>query len=255
MQEGNEIKIVTFNDLWEIFIRRLWIILLAVIITILAAFTCNSLTFKPRYSSTAMLYILQQNNNTTANYNDYNEFSLALKVVNDCKQLIKSHSVLEAVINTLELDMNYNQLYESVTIKNPDDTRILQVTVETDDPHKAKEIVDTLCSIATWKITETMGFEQVNFYEYGVFNPTPCNRLGKITYLIIGLIAAIIVYGIFLIIYIADDTISTDEEIEKYLGLSILGDIPNFDALTKKRYGYKYYHRNKYYTNKYEAEE
>ena len=61
----------------------------------------------------------------------------------------------------------------------------------------------------------------------------------------------------FMILYLLDDTITDDEEIQKYLGLSILGDIPNSDSQAKKKYGYrKYYSRYYgkrnygYYTNK-----
>ena len=35
-----------------------------------------------------------------------------------------------------------------------------------------------------------------------------------------------------------DDCIRTDEDIENYLGLSVLGDIPNVNSKVKKHYGY-----------------
>jgi len=45
-------------------------------------------------------------------------------------------------------------------------------------------------------------------------------------------------YTAFLIFYLVDDTLRTDEDIQQYLGLTILGDIPNANNANKKHYGY-----------------
>ncbi len=248
MNEQTNTKVITLGDLWDIFLRRLWVLLLAAVITVAAAFTGITLTFVPRYESVATLYILQQNQ-TTPDKN-YEDFNLALKVVNDCTHLIKSHSVLDSVIKDLDLDISYQELYKSIKITNPTDTRILEVVVESDSPQKAKLIVDTICSIGTDKITEAMGFEQVNFYEKGVLNESPSNATSFLMYMIIGILAIVVTYAVFLIRYILDDNIRTDEDIKNYLDVSILGDIPNFDETRKKKYGGKYY-QNKYYKRGY----
>ena len=254
MLNNENMRVVKFRDLWEIFLARLWIMILAASVVMSGAWLVNSLTFRPKYESTATLYILQRYNNDQSTQSDYNEFSLALKVVNDCTLLLKSHSVLDTVIDRLNLDMSYRALYNSVTITNPDETRILQVRVESDDPVRSREIVNAICTTGTQKITDAMGFEQVNFYEYGIYDPVPCNKTGILSYLLLGMLAAIVVYVIFLICYLADDRIHTEEDIAKYLGLSVLGDIPNSETPAKKRYGYKYYRRNKYYVNRYGEE-
>ena len=248
MEEQTNVKVVTLKDLWGIFLHRLWIILLVTVIAVATVLTSVSLTFVPKYNSVATLYILQQNQ--TKPDMDYEDFNLALKIVNDCTHLIKSHSVLDTVIKELGLDISYGTLYDSVKITNPTETRILEVTVESDSPQKAKEIVDKICVVGTEKITEAMGFEQVHFFERGILNHTPCNRTSVLVYMIIGLIAATLTYSVFLVCYILDDKIHTDEDIKNYLNLSILGDIPNVDGIKKKKYGGKYY-RSKYYRSKY----
>ncbi len=243
----NEVKVITLKELWSIFVSRVWLMILAAIVVVTGVLVTDSLTYAPKYESTAILYILQQNNETNIT-EAYDEFSLALKVVNDCTQLIKSHSVLDEVIEELHLDMSYNELYNSISITNPEDTRILKVRVESDGASKSKRIVDTVCLIGTAKITEAMGFEQVNFYEYGVYNDEPCNQNSIFKYLIAGLLGAVAVYAIYFVAFLTDDKIRTDEDIEKYLELSILGDIPNSESPSKKKYGYKYYRRSKYYS-------
>lgn len=255
MENQQNVKVITLSDLWGIFVRRLWIILLVSILAVGVSFTINFFMFVPKYESAAMLYILQVNN--TNNDKDYEDFNLALKVVNDCTHLIKSHSVLDEVIKNLNLDIGYNQLYKSITITNPADTRILSVVVESNSPENAKMIVDEICTVGTQKITYAMGFEQVNFYERGVLNLYPCNKTSSIIYLLIGLIVMAVTYSIFLFSYFLDDKISTDEDIKNYLNVSILGDIPNVDEAKNGKngkYGGKYYKRKYYKQNAYRKE-
>jgi hypothetical protein len=60
-------------------------------------------------------------------------------------------------------------------------------------------------------------------------------------YILVALIAAILVYAVFFLMFMFDDSVWTDEEIEKYLGLSVLGDIPDANSTRKKGYGYRKY--------------
>ena len=110
--------------------------------------------------------------------------------------------------------------------------------MESDSPENAKRIVDAICEIGQEQITEAMGFQQVNLYEYGTLNDKPCNTTSMTTYMLVGMIAAVLVYSIYLIIYLLDDRIRTEEDIERYLGLSVLGDIPNADDKKSRQYGY-----------------
>lgn len=236
-KDNANVRVVTLKDLWGIFIHRLWVMILAAVVVAGGMLLINRLTFIPTYTSTATLYILRQDNDTSSGNSD-SDFSLALKVVNDCDYLLKSHSVLDEVIQELNLEIDYKILSKSVSTSNPENTRILEVTVKSDSPENAKNIVDALCEIGQEKITEAMGFQQVNLYEYGTVNEKPCNTTSMTTYLLAGMIAAILVYSAFLIVFLLDDRIRTEEDIERYLGLSILGDIPNANDKKNHQYGY-----------------
>lgn len=232
---NTSVRLVTLKDLWDIFVQRVWVMVLVAIVAAGGLFFVNRLTFVPAYSSTATLYILRQDSEAATESSD---FSLALNVVNDCDYLLKSHSVLDEVLQELNLEIDYDNLSKNVSTSNPDDTRILEVTVESNSPERAKQIVDTLCKIGQEKITEAMGFQQVNLYEYGTLDPEPCNTTGLTTYLLVGIIAAVLAYSLFLVIFLLDDRIRTEEDIERYLGLSVLGDIPNTNGKKNHHYGY-----------------
>lgn len=248
MDKKMHIRLITLSDLWDIFLHRWWIILIGAVLAVAILFTVFTLTFVPEYESVATLYILKQNDSQSgSNNNSSEDFSLALKVVNDCNHLLKGHSVLDKVIENLDLDMTYDQLYKAITVTNPSDTRILEVKVESESPELSKRIVDEICTVGTDKIEEAMGFQQVNLYELGIINNEPCNKLGLAAYILVGIGVAIAIYTVFLVRFILDDNIRTDEEIERHFHLSILGDIPDSTESEKKKGKYyRYYKGNKY---------
>lgn len=229
-------RVIRLKDLWDIFVHRLWAIILVAAICVGAVFAYNTLTFVPEYESTATLYILRENTGETGGTSS--DFSLALAVVNDCTYLLKSHAVVDQVIAELKLNTRYSTLRDSISTSNPENTRILEVTVVAETPELAKQIVDKICEIGANKIQAAMGFNQVNLYEYGILEKSPCNQTGMFTYILIGMVVAVLAYGVFLIAFLADDRIRTEEDIEQYLQLSILGDIPNADDTKKHKYGY-----------------
>ena len=141
-----------------------------------------------------------------------------------------------------------------ISTSNPENTRILEVTVEADSPELAKRIVDRLCEIGQDKIAEAMGFQQVNLFEYGTISDEPSNRMGIFTYALIGLVGAIAAYLVFLIMFVADDSLRTEDDIMQSLGLTVLAEIPDANGGKKGKYGHysgygKYYYGSKAYFN------
>ncbi len=245
MNNQTNSRILTFGDLWEIFTKRWLIMLLITFLCVGGVFLVNLVTFTPQYSSTATLYILRQDNNDQSD-NAEDDFSLALKVINDCSYLLKKRVVLDEVIKNLNLDLDFKTLYTMISTSNPSSTRVLEVTVEADTPEEAMLIVNELCEVGQEKITEAMGFQQVSFYEHGTVETTPSNKLGLSTYLLVAVIAFILSYGLFLISFVVDDRIRTENDIQNYLGLTILADIPNTsDGKRKSKYKYGYGYRKR----------
>ena len=63
---------------------------------------------------------------------------------------------MEQVISDLDLDMTAEQLKGSVSINNPTDTRILEITVNNTDSKMAKKIVDEIANVSSSFIGDKM---------------------------------------------------------------------------------------------------
>lgn len=243
MERRDAERVIALEDIWGVFISHIIPIVLSAAIVVALMFAYGTIALIPEYSSTSTLYILKQENSNDYVYTQ-SDFTLALNVVNDCAYMVKSHEVLDSVIDKLGIDIGYKELYNDITINNPDNTRILEVTVETKNAEMSKQIVDAVCSAAANKINRTMGVDQVNVYSKGTVSNAPSNSIGMTSYALAGIATAVVVYIVYLVAFLLDDKIKTEEDVEKYLGLRVIGDIPNSNVSKRKnKYGY-YYNSN-----------
>ena len=126
MNETNTQQVVTLRDIFELMVQKLLIILLVSALAVAGLFVYNKLTYRPMYQSTATLYISGDDSyegNTSADA--YNSYSLALKVVNDCDYLLSSRSLVDQVIQDMELKMGISTLQSRISTNNPSNTRSL----------------------------------------------------------------------------------------------------------------------------------
>lgn len=242
MDKENNVRVIALSDIWNTFAWHVVPIVLAAVLAVSALYLYARLFRAPKYQSTATLYILRQEHENDYAYTS-SDFSLALNVVSDCDYMLKSHAVLDDVIDELSLEIGYKRLAGMISTRNPEGSRILEVTVESDSPALSKEIVDAVCTTGTEKITAAMGMDQVNVFDYGTINSRPSNGIGLKSYLLVGMVAAILVYVVYLTALILDDKVRSEDDVHKYLNLSVLGDIPN---ASKDTHGRKYGRYGKY---------
>ena len=234
MQEmkNDEIE-VDLKELFFVFWEKLWIILLSGIVLGIAAYFYTSVMITPQYASDGTVYILtRSNSNQQVTTGDLN---MSAQLTSDFEELIISHTVLDEVIEQIDYEgLTFGSLKNKITVTNRTDTRILQITVTDPDPLMAKAIVDKVIEISSEKIKSIMDIEAVNLVDEGTLNSTPVSPSYKKNVLIGVLIGIVITTAIVIVMYLLDDKIHTGEDIEKYLGLSVLGVIPEVSNEKKK---------------------
>ncbi len=245
---------VKFRDLVSLFVSNLWIMLLVAVLTGTAVFSFKFISYEPMYESTGSIFILRQGESMEEI--DYSSnFNVALSVVNDCKKLLTSHTVLDAVIEENELPYTYSQLNSMITITNPTNTRYLEISVNSGSPEEAKIIVDSVCEIGEQAIDNLMGFDQVNKFDEGTLAQYPSNSKYEYTLsFFAALVAFLGTYIVMVLFLIFDDKVFDPEVIEKQLGLSVLAVIPNVskdktNVKCSKCNSKHMTNRHRYYTN------
>lgn len=212
-------------DLWEIFYAlriKWWAILLALIVGSALAIAYSKMILVPKYTSTSMVYILSKETTLTS----LADLQIGSQLTKDYKVVVTSRPVLQEVIDTLKLDMTYEELSGTLVLNNPADTRILSISIEDPDPVRAKAIVDQVAKISSKHISEIMELVPPKIIEEGIVSSKKSSPHVSKNALLGGMLAMVVVCGVIVMQVIMNDTIRSEDDIEKYLKLSTLAAIP-----------------------------
>ena len=213
-------------DLMELF-SALWakktIIILSAVFMALVAFVGTKMFVTPKYTSVTKLYVMAKNDDSSASAT-YSELQSGSMLTKDYMELVKSRPVLEKTISKLNLDMEPEDLVDMIKTDTPTDTRIMSISVESEDPKEAKQIADALRKAVSVQIKDIMNADSVNTVEEGNL-PTKASSPSVKKNMAIGALLGLIV-SMGLLIYVLDDTVKTPDDVEKYLGLNVLTSIP-----------------------------
>jgi capsular polysaccharide biosynthesis protein len=122
--------------------------------------------------------------------------------------------------------MDYKELKKYLTITNENDTRILQLSVEQPNPKLAKKVVDTLAAVSSAYIADKMEVQAPKIVEVGEvpIRPTSPSLMKNV---VIGfLLGALLMIAFITVQVMMNDSVVTDEDVEKYLQLTTLASIP-----------------------------
>jgi capsular polysaccharide biosynthesis protein len=149
-------------------------------------------------------------------------------------EIVKSRIVLEAVIDRLDLDMTYSSLLSRITSSPVGSTEILKISVKDTDPVEAAEIANTISDVFIKEVMRILKVDNVETIDKAIPLNNPINvklMLNAAIAFILGIMAGVF---IIFILEMLDRTIKTAEDVEKHLGLPVIGSIFEFSSVKEK---------------------
>lgn len=210
--------------------RKLWLIVAVAVVCACGMAGYTKFRVKPTYTSTSTMLVLTKETTLTS----LADLQLGSQLTKDYTVLITSRPVLDQVIENLNLKMNYKQLKGKVSIENPEDTRILMVSVTTNDAQQAKAIVDELASVSSTFIGDKMEVTPPKIIEEGESTGIKTGPSVMKNTLIGFLAGAFLVCAVIVVLELLNDTVQTEEDIERHLGVPTLATVPDKSETAKK---------------------
>ena len=225
MKNDNEIEI-DLEELFGLILHKLWLILLCGVITGAIGFGVSAFLIAPKYDSTTGIYVMSKQDNGKLSYSDA---QLSAQLTKDYEELITSRYVLENVIQQCNLICEYEQLLNRVTVKNASDTRIIYITVKDEDPAMAQYIANSIREVASVHIKSVTDVEAVNVVDQANYPKEPSEPSIPKWTIVGAFIGLLLSAAVVIIHYLADDTIKSSEDVERYLDWGTLAIIPIID--------------------------
>lgn len=186
------------------------------------SFSFSKFLITPMYASTSRLYVLTKSTSITSLADIQTGGALAA----DYLDIVNSRPVLDQVIKKLHLDMDYKSLKSKVTVENPSNTRILNITVTDENPNTAKRIADCIAGVSASFISQKMDQDPPSIIQNGYADQDKVSPNTKKNTLIAMVLGFVLVCGYLTVMYLVNDTIETPEDVENKLGMQVLGSLP-----------------------------
>ena len=200
--------------------QKLWIIIVCAVVGGAAMWLYTTNYVVPQYAATSKMYIFSETQLTSMNV------SLSSSLTVDFIEVAKSRPVMEEVIEELDLNMSSSELLSCISVSNPEDSHLLIITATTTDPVLSKDIANSMSGAVSKRVAEIMAADEPNIMEEAIVPGKPVDSGLKRNVMMGTLAGAAFVILAILLLYILDDTVKDEEDIEKYLGIKALAAFP-----------------------------
>ena len=199
-----------------------YIILTALAFAVLAL-AVTTFCMTPRYTSTTKMYVLNRQTNEGVTSSDLQSSTYLTK---DYMEMIRSRTVIEAVIADLNLDSTYEDVLGQIDVSAASDTRVIAISVTDKDPYEARDIANAVRNAAAAHIQSVMNTEAVTVVDEANI-PTKKSSPSTIKNVAIaGGVGLFLALAVCVVLYLMNDKVTTAEDVERYLGLSVLASMP-----------------------------
>ena len=208
----------------RVLLTKWWVIALACVVTVTSAVVFSEIQ-PPIYRSSAVLQVIP------ARY-DYGLTLAAEQLLRQFANQIHTTSTAQQVIDELQLDITVDKLLAGVTVASIPEDFLIQIDADRPDPQEARDVASAFArDFVAFHAAEMLDIDrqdrvQIRILEdakYGWVHWPKTKTLalaGGVLGLLIGLLLA------FGLEYLESDVLRSTEDVERHVGVAVLGSIP-----------------------------
>lgn len=211
-----------FMELAGVLLHKAWILLASLVVGAAFAGLITAQLITPKYEAASMIYIY----NKTTSITSLADLQIGSQLAVDFQIVATTREVVEKVIEDLNLHTTYEALLDQISITNPSGSHILKIQTTSTDPVQAANISNALSEELRGRIAAVMNTEEPSVVERAVVPTKPASPSVKKNALFGGVGCMALAALVIMVSYLTDDTIKTEQDIKRYLGINTLAAIP-----------------------------
>lgn len=225
-----ELDLVEFG---KYLLRKAKLIAAVTLVVVLIAGIYVSFFVTPLYEATSQVYVLSSRDSAV----NLSDLQIGSYLTEDYQYVFRTWEVNQQVIENLNLPYTVDELKSRLYVENPSNTRLLFITVSSEDAAEAALIANEYADVASSYISQMMLTDEPTVLSRALQPLKPVSPRKMMTILLAGLIACFLTLCILLIAFICDNKIKTSEDLEKHFGIEPLAVIPFADMKNPRRRG------------------
>ena len=207
-----------FHAIWS----KIWIIIAVLFVSVAVVGNITYFLINPTYTATSTVYLLPRENDSLSQ----TEMQIGTQMTSDAAKLAKSKSVLDPVLKELKLESDFDELLRIVSVNNPTDTRLIELSAESEDPQLAADIANAMANSLCEQVATIMQTDRPTIAEKATAPDKPSAPSMIKNVVLAALFSLFLSVALIILNFIRDDTIKTPEDVEKFLQLNTLASIP-----------------------------
>lgn len=213
------------REIFHIIKKRLWIVVLITIATTVISGVLSFFIIPPVYEAKASIIIGKTMGEQNPNI-QYNDVLMYQKLVKTYSEIAKSRLVAEKTATRIGNDITADEISNGVTITPQADTQIMIIKAQSKAPERAADIVNALSETFIEESKKLYPSGSVQIMDGAQMPKSPVKPRPMMNIAIAFFLGIMVSLGIIFLIEYMDNTIKTEDDIEKHLGLPVVGIIP-----------------------------
>lgn len=220
--QQTDVEEINLLELVHVLWSKVWFLLAS---TVLGALLTGLFTFffiTPQYEASSIIYILSKTTSITS----VADLQLGSQLAADFQIIATTREVVQAVLDQFGITTPYEKFVKTISVTNPTDSHMLEVTVTNEDPELAAQLSNALADQLRLQIADVMNTDTPSTVQRAVVPAKPSSPKLSLNCMVGGLVVLVLAVGLVLAQHFMDDTIKDEADVQKYLGLNTLAAIP-----------------------------
>ncbi len=222
----NEEMEIDLVELVMVLLHKWWLILIVALAGFAISVGYTKFAVTPMYESTAMLYVLPNTTSVTS----VADLQIGSAITGDFEVIATSKPVIDKAIQSIQKDegkkFTRSKIQGMISVENKEDTRILVLKAKSADPKDACMVANAMLEATAERMAEITKKDPPTTVEMAEVSKSPVSPSLTKNAILGFLLGAVLVCGILVVRFLLNDNIKTEEDVEKYLGVTTLVSIP-----------------------------
>jgi len=217
---------------WDV-LRKRWMIVVA--LPLIAALTSGVISFFviiPVYQSSTTLIVgkkASEPGQDAAKNLENSVLQANQQLAKTYAMIAQSRTVEQNVIKDLNLPLTVEELDSMISINPVKTTEILEIQVTNTNSELAASIANTMAQEFTKAVIEIKKVDSVSIVDTAVIPDKPIKPRKTLNVLIAFVVGLMTSLGLVFLLEYLDNTVKTSSDVEKLLGIPVLGIIPDYE--------------------------
>lgn len=224
--ENNDFVGIDIRELLFLFIRKWYLIAICLILAAGTAYAVTEYYLKPVYKAETTLFLGKEKDKVGGL--SFMDIQVNSQLVTDYRELLKSRLVGERV--QAKLGVNADTFTKNVDVSTVKDSRIFSISYMDTNPKLAADVVNELANVIQQMASDIIEVKNVKVIDTAKVPEKPVKPSKKMNVGLAGVLGLLLGFSLIYLLELVDHTFKKPEEVERQLGINVIGTVPAFEG-------------------------